>query len=126
MRNFFKMIEAWAVFKSNRQQSGELLHFAQRFVRKKVKKSWQQIEIEPPHLVYLPRLETYAENLNEYRYRRELFENFLYGAEKLLIHFDNQFLLCQTVQRYLFLLSIPVHDSRLYSHTKQYFFHFSC
>ena len=79
LRNFFKMIEAWAVFKSNRQQSGELLHFAQRFVRKKVKKSWQQIEIEPPHLVYLPRLETYAENLNEYRYRRELFDQ--YGLE---------------------------------------------
>lgn len=79
LRNFFKMIEAWAVFKSNRQQTGELLHFAQRFVRKKVKKSWQQIEIEPPHLVYLPRLETYAENLNEYRERRELFDQ--YGLE---------------------------------------------
>ena len=74
LRNFFKMIEAWAVFKSNRQQSGELLHFAQRFVRKKVKKSWQQIEIEPPHLVYLPRLENYAETLDEYRDRRELFD----------------------------------------------------
>lgn len=79
LRNFFKMIEAWAVFKSNRQQSGELIHFAQNFVRKKVKKSWQQIEIKPPHLVYLPRLENYAENLDEYRYRRELFDQ--YGLE---------------------------------------------
>ena len=34
LRNFFTTIEAWAVFKSNRQQSGELLHFAQRFIHK--------------------------------------------------------------------------------------------
>lgn len=79
LRNFFKMIEAWAVFKSNRQQSGELLHFAQSFVRRKVKKSWQQIEIDPPHLVYLPRLENYADNLDEYRQRRDLFDQ--YGVE---------------------------------------------
>lgn len=76
LRNFFKMIEAWAVFKSNRQQSGELLHFARKFVRRKSKKSWQQIEIEPPHLVYLPRLENYAESLAEYRERRDMFDDF--------------------------------------------------
>ena len=45
LRNFFKMIEAWAVFKSNRQQSGELLHFAQRFVRKKLKNHGSKLRL---------------------------------------------------------------------------------
>ena len=80
LRNFFfTTIEAWAVFKSNRQQSGELLHFAQRFIHKRARKSWQAVDIKPPHLVYLPRLETYAENLSEYRECRKLFDD--YGIE---------------------------------------------
>ncbi len=76
---FFTTIETWAVFKSNRQQSGELLHFAQRFIHKRARKSWQEVDIKPPHLVYLPRLEIYAENLSEYRERRKLFDD--YGIE---------------------------------------------
>ena len=79
LRNFFTTIETWAVFKSNRQQSGELLHFAQRFIHKRARKSWQEVDIKPPHLVYLPRLEIYAENLSEYRERRKLFDD--YGIE---------------------------------------------
>lgn len=73
LKAYFSMIETWSVFKESRQQAGEMLHFARRFLRHKAKKTWQQIDVEPPHLTYLPRLETYAEATAEYLKRRYAF-----------------------------------------------------
>ena len=33
-----------------------------------------QMEIAPPHLTYLPRLQTYADTLQEYKFRRAIFD----------------------------------------------------
>ncbi|MHA3105494.1 hypothetical protein [Acinetobacter sp. ANC 3791] len=74
LKAYFSMLERWAVFKANRQQTGQLLHFGQRFLKRNLKKTWQQIEIQPPHLTYLPRLETYATNLDEYIDRRKIWD----------------------------------------------------
>ncbi len=74
LKAYFSMLERWAVFKANRQQTGQLLHFGQRFLKRKLKKTWQQIDINPPHLTYLPRLETYATNLDEYIDRRNAWD----------------------------------------------------
>ncbi len=74
LKAYFSMLERWAVFKANRQQTGQLLHFGQRFLKRKLKKTWQQIDINPPHLTYLPRLETYATNLDEYIDRRKAWD----------------------------------------------------
>ena len=75
------MVETWSVFKASRSQAGQIIHFAQRFLkyRSKKQKTWMQMEIATPHLTYLPRLPTYANTIHEYTYRRNLFDE--YGVE---------------------------------------------
>src|SRR5690606_36018566 len=70
----FLAVETWSVFKASRSQAGQILHFAHRFLQRKAKKTWNQIELSPPHLTYLPRLPNYADNIYEYNYRRSLFD----------------------------------------------------
>lgn len=91
VRDFINMIETWAVFKSNRQQSGELLHFARRFTQRRGIANWSDIGIDEPHLVYLPRLETYAESLSEYKERRDLFDQYKIEIPLDLVREDDLF-----------------------------------
>ena len=81
IKNLFLMVETWSVFKASRSQAGQIIHFAQRFLkyRSKKQKTWMQMEIATPHLTYLPRLPTYADTIHEYNYRRNLFDE--YGVE---------------------------------------------
>jgi len=74
LKNLFLLVETWSVFKANRSQAGQILHFAHRFLHKRAKKTWNQIELSPPHLTYLPRLSTYADTIYEYNYRRSIFD----------------------------------------------------
>lgn len=74
--NYLRQIETWSVFKGTRKQAGVTLHFAHRFMKSRIKKTWQQIEIEQPNLKYLPRLEKYADTYEEYLDKRSLFHAF--------------------------------------------------
>ncbi len=73
LKNLFLMIETWSVFKANREQAGQILHFAHRYLQRRMNKTWQKISLTPPHLTYLPRLPNYADTIYEYMYRRSLF-----------------------------------------------------
>ena len=76
IKNLFLMVETWSVFKANRSQAGQIIHFAQRFLkhRSKKQKTWMQMELATPHLTYLPRLPNYADTLQEYKFRRSIFD----------------------------------------------------
>ncbi len=79
LKNLFLMLETWATFKASRSQAGQIIHFAHRYLQKRAKKTWNQINLTPPHLTYLPRLPNYADTIFEYNYRRSLFDS--YGIE---------------------------------------------
>jgi hypothetical protein len=79
LKNLFLLVETWSVFKASRSQAGQILHFAHRFLQKRAKRTWNQINMAVPHLTYLPRLSNYANTLYEYGYRRDLFDE--YGIE---------------------------------------------
>lgn len=79
VQNLFLLVETWAVFKASRSQAGQILHFAHRFLQRKAKKTWNQVELSPPHLTYLPRLPNYADTIFEYNYRRSLYDQ--HGVE---------------------------------------------
>lgn len=63
-------IQVWSVFKASRSQGGKLLHFAHRFLLSKSFKTWTQVELDEPVLNYLPRLQVYADSIEEYYARR--------------------------------------------------------
>src|SRR5690606_12518496 len=79
VQNLFLLVETWAVFKASRSQAGQILHFAHRFLQRKAKKTWNQVELSPPHLTYLPRLPNYADTIFDYNYRRSLYDQ--HGVE---------------------------------------------
>lgn len=73
LKNLFLMVETWSVFKANREQAGQILHFVHRYLQRRMNKTWQKISLSSPHLTYLPRLPNYADTIYEYIYRRSLF-----------------------------------------------------
>ena len=92
--NYLRQIETWSVFKGTRKQAGVILHFAHRFMKSRLKKTWQQVDIEVPQLKYLPRLEKYADTYALYCEKRSLFHTF--GRE-----FSNEEMARPDFQEYL-------------------------